>query len=83
MVLAGWGFARLLLDRIVADPSLANFASDGRTLLHVAAEAGQRTTALLLVQLGADRAAPDPSGRTAAELAAAAGHAALAESLRP
>jgi ankyrin repeat protein len=82
MVLAGWGFAEQLLARLTADRTIASFAFEGRTLLHVAAQEGQRRTALLLLHFGADRAAKDLAGLTPAEVAAASGHAALAEHLR-
>lgn len=78
MVLAGWGFPRLLLQRLAAGPSQATLAGERGTLLHAAAESGQDATARILLHFGTDRTARDAEGRTAAEVAAARGHAALA-----
>jgi ankyrin repeat protein len=77
MVLAGWGFPRLLLQRLTADPSLARLAGARGTLLHAAAENGQEPSVRILLHFGADPRARDAAGRTAAEVAAQRGHTAL------
>jgi ankyrin repeat protein len=78
MVLAGWGFPKRLAERLTADPSLVSVTGGRGTLLHAAADGGQVATAKILLQLGADRAARDPDGRTPAEVAAARGNGELA-----
>jgi ankyrin repeat protein len=83
MVFSGWGFPRLLLERLTADRTLAALTGGRGTLLHAAAEGGQEAAARILVHFGADRGARDPEGRTPAELAQARGHATLAALLSP
>jgi ankyrin repeat protein len=82
MVLAGWGFPKLLAERLSADRSLVGVRGDRGTPLHAAAANGQAATAKILLLFGADRAATDPVGRTPADVAALKGHTALAELLR-
>jgi len=55
---------------------------EGRTPLHLAALAGNRKGAALLLTRGANPFLPDDSGKNAIELAAGAGHADLAETLK-
>ena len=81
MVLAGWGFSKLLIERLTADRSLISTSGGKGTLLHVAAATGQEASAKILIAFGADRSVRDSDGRTPAEVAAAAGHAALAKLL--
>lgn len=81
MVLAGWGFPKLLLDRLGADRSLVSLRGERGTLLHAAAESGQQATAKILLFFGADRSATDPEGRTPADVAAVKGHEELAKLL--
>ncbi len=81
MVLAGWGFPKLLAERLTADRSLVSMRSDRGTLLHAAAASGQEVTAKILLLFGADRTATDPDGRTPADVAAMKGHATVAELL--
>ena len=83
MVLAGWGFPRQLLARLVEDRAQATLAGERGTLLHAAAEGGQEATARILLHFGADKGARDRDGKTAAEVAALAGHGALAALLSP
>jgi len=83
MVLAGWGFAKRLLERLRADPSLVSVRGDRGTLLHAAADGGQPVVAKLLLVFGADRTAVDHQGRTPADIAAAKGHVQLAALLQP
>jgi len=78
MVYSGWGFPRLLLERLQADASLAGVRGERGTLLHAAAESGQEAPARILLRFGADGGARDAEGRTPAELARAKGHPALA-----
>jgi len=82
MVLAGWGFPKLLLERLGADRSLVSLRSGRGTLLHAAADSGQQATAKILLLFGADRTATDGEGRTPADVAALKGHTALAQLLR-
>lgn len=82
MVLAGWGFPKRLIGRLSADLSLVSARGGRGTLLHAAAEGGQEETAGILLRFGADKAATDADGRTAADVAASKGHAALAQRLR-
>lgn len=55
----------------------------GRTPLMLAAAAGRHEICLLLLSEGAEAALAGPDGRTAADMAEAEGHAALAAALRP
>lgn len=55
----------------------------GRTPLMLAAAAGRHEICLLLLSEGAEAALAGPEGRTAADMAEAEGHAALAAALRP
>jgi len=55
----------------------------GRATVHSAAGAGHVAVAELLVERGADKAAGDSGGETAAELAASRGHVELAALLQP
>jgi ankyrin repeat protein len=82
MVLAAWGFADRLRARLTADPTLVNVSGGRGTLLCAAAHEGQRETAEILLAFGADRTARTAEGRTAAEVAEAAGHLELAALLR-
>lgn len=69
-------FVRLLLDRPGIDLDLRQ--EDGATVLHIAAAAGDPEVVRLLVARGADRAAGNRSGQTAADVARTAGHASIA-----
>jgi ankyrin repeat protein len=82
MVLAGWGFPKLLLERLQADRSLVSLRGERGTLLHAAAESGQEATARILLLFGADRTATDPEGRTPADVAELKGHTEVAALLR-
>ena len=82
MVLAGWGFAKLLFERLTADRSIVTLTCDRGTPLHVAAAAGHTAIVKLLLVFGADKSARDAEGRTTADVAAQAGHTAVAELLR-
>jgi ankyrin repeat protein len=82
MVLAGWGFAQRLVDRLTVDRSLISLTGGCGTLLHAAALGGQIGSARILLHFGADRAARDSEGRTPAEIAAQKGNDALAALLR-
>ncbi|MDH3311296.1 MAG: ankyrin repeat domain-containing protein, partial [Gammaproteobacteria bacterium] len=66
------------------DKSLRLNAQDdrGETALHFAAAKGSFEIVKLLLDHGADARATDGSGRTPATVAAAEGHAALAEFLK-
>lgn len=55
----------------------------GRTPLMLAAAAGRHEICLLLLSEGAEAAYAGPDGRTAADMAEAEGHVALAAALRP
>jgi uncharacterized protein len=82
MVLAGWGFPKRLLERLMADPALVSVRGGRGTLLHAAAASGHQKIVEILLLFGADRTALDPDGRTPADVAAVAGHAALLPLLR-
>lgn len=82
MVLAGWGFPKLLIERLAADRSLVSLRGERGTLLHAAADSGQQVTAKILLYFGADRTATDSEGRTPADIAALKGHAEVAALLR-
>jgi hypothetical protein len=72
-------------ELLMRAPGLAHSARDGLLPLHAAVRAKSVPLAQLLLRAGADPAAVDSSGRTAAELAAmagAAGMVALLESAR-
>jgi len=56
--------------------------AEGRTALHLAAEAGRRDLVELLLERGADVNAADLQSRTPSGLAVLAGHADLADVLR-
>lgn len=79
-----WGH---VLDTLGRDPAVgaraARVASepDGRTLLHLAAAAGEEAVARALIQLGARTDAVDGAGATPADRAAGH-HSALAQILR-
>jgi hypothetical protein len=66
-------------ERMAVD--LGPGAEPRETPLMAAAAAGQEKAVAFLLQAGADPSRRDPSGRSAAELARAAGHVALAERL--
>jgi len=83
MVLAGWGFPKLLTTRLAADPTLVATTGGRGTLLHVAAARGQAQSVRILLGFHADKAAQDAQGRTPADAAAANGHEALAALLKP
>jgi len=68
-------------DRLLAAGAPVVIASD-TPLLHLAARAGDAAMAEKLITAGADTAATNRAGRTAAEWAAFAGHHALAQRLR-
>jgi len=82
MVFAGWGFARKLAERLMADRSQVGVRGGKGTLLHAAAWSGQVDATRVLLALGADRSALDPAGHTPLELAEASGHRAVLELLR-
>ena len=67
---AAVGRRRGLAELLEAEPGLAQARSvDGSTPLHLAARFDQRDAAELLLEHGADTAARDAEGRTAAEVA--------------
>jgi ankyrin repeat protein len=78
MVLAGWGFGWKCVERLKSDPSLVHLQTAFGTPLHAAANGGHSWIAQTLLQLGADKNAVDPKGKTAAQVAAAKGHRELA-----
>jgi ankyrin repeat protein len=82
MVFAGWGFARKLAERLMADRSLVSVRGGKGTLLHAAAGSGQVDATRVLLALGGDRTALDPAGHTPLELAEAGGHRAVCDLLR-
>jgi ankyrin repeat protein len=82
MLLAGWGFPKLLLVRLSGDPALSAVRGGRGTLLHAAAEGGHRATAKVLLLFGADRTATDDHGQTPSDLAALKGYGELSELLR-
>jgi ankyrin repeat protein len=82
MVFAGWGFPKRLGERLSRDRSLVNAESGIGTPLHAAAASGQKPCVQGLLALGADRARRNASGQTAADVAAAGGHAEVVELLR-
>jgi hypothetical protein len=57
--------------------------ANGRTVLHLAASAGEKGLVELLLQAGAKRSQRDDQGQTAADAAMLAGHSELAALLRP
>ena len=81
MVFAGWGFPKLLIERLTADRSLVACTTRRGTPLHAAAESGQAAATKILLAFGADRSVRNADGRTAADVARAAGHAAVVELL--
>ena len=72
-------FVRLLLDRPGVD--LGQRQEDGATALHIAAASGDIEIVRLLVTHGADPAATDRNGKSAAEIANTAGFPEIAEYL--
>jgi ankyrin repeat protein len=78
--MANWGFAFLVRRELLADPTLAQVL-DGTSPLHEAARGGHLETVQILIAAGADRATRDRDGRTAGELAAENGHAAVGKLL--
>lgn len=73
---AALGHSTRLEILLSIDPTLARAtAPDGSSPLHLAARYGQAAAAQRLLAAGADRDQRDRAGRTAAEEAAAAGHA--------
>lgn len=82
MVFAGWGFPKLLVERLTNDRSLVEVRSGRGTLLHAAAAGGQQATVQILLLFGADRNALDPEGRTPLKVATEKGHTELVEILR-
>ena len=74
-----------MMDKPAVIDALTSFGAsvharmdDGRTALMVAAENGGTESVKILLEIGASRLAIDAEGRTAADLAIAAGHADLA-----
>jgi len=82
MVYAGWGFPPLLAERIKRDPTLAKVQTAFGTPLHAAAAGGNENIVKLLLACGANKNTVNVDGKTAADLALAKGHEALAASLR-
>jgi ankyrin repeat protein len=76
-----WGFEALVRERLDGDPALAVYVDGHTSALHEAARIGHEPIARLLLQAGADPAVRDGDGRTATEVAAAAGHTELAARL--
>jgi ankyrin repeat protein len=74
------GVVRLLLESPDTDLSLVQ--ESGATVLHVAAAGGEPDVVELLLAKGADVAARDGRGSTAADTAMANGHVEIAERLR-
>lgn len=73
-----------LIEDLLARGLPADATDDtGATALHHAAHAGNQAGATLLVAAGLDPGQVDGEGRTPARLARLAGHATLAEQLRP
>lgn len=79
---ASWGFDQLVRTRLVADPSLATYMDGHTSALHEAARAGAVYVVQVLLEHGADPGMKNGDGRTAADLAAEGGHAAVVELLR-
>ena len=76
---ANWGIAHKVEGWLREDPTLAR-VNDGRgTPLHEAARGGQARIAMILLLVGADRAARDRDGKTASDLARENGHVGIAE----
>jgi ankyrin repeat protein len=82
-VAASWGFLSPFLAVLRNDPGTINLLDGRGTALHEAARAGQEAVVKLLLQVGADRSIRDHQGKTALDLAVAAGHAAVVDLLRP
>lgn len=79
---ANWGFAFLARPLLAADPTLAT-VMDGRTSpLHEAARNNRAEVVRLLLDHGANPAQVNGDGKTALELALAAGHTTVVELLR-
>jgi ankyrin repeat protein len=72
-------FVRLLLESPGADVAVRQ--EDGATALHIAAATGDPELVGLLINHGANHAAVNHNGDTAAEIARSAGFAELAEYL--
>jgi len=81
-VAASWGFLSVFVRVLQNDPASLHLLDGRGTALHEAARAGQDKVVKILLQAGADRSVRDGEGKTALDLAAAAGHAAVVELLR-
>jgi len=75
---ASWGFVSLVRARLDADPSLARYTDGHTSALHEAAREGATGVVQLLLERGADPAMKNGDGLTAAEVAAAGRHDAVA-----
>jgi ankyrin repeat protein len=73
-VTAGWGLVRQLVAVLRNDPGALNILDGRGTPLHEAAREGQDATVELLLRTGADSTIRDAEGKTALDLALAAGH---------
>jgi ankyrin repeat protein len=79
---ANWGIPGAVRDRLMEDPTLANWM-DGRTSpLHEAARRGHADIVEILLAAGADPRQHDVDGKSAVDVATECGHAGIAETLR-
>ncbi|AIE87049.1 ankyrin repeat protein [Fimbriimonas ginsengisoli Gsoil 348] len=69
VVTASWGLEHFLVRLLEKNPDRVDAKWRGGTALHVAVAEGQAGSVSILVSHGADRAAKDPQGRTALDLA--------------
>ncbi len=77
---ANWGFGDLVRRQLDRDPSLAQVL-DGTSPLHEAVRGGHLDIVSMLLAAGADPTRRDRNNRTAGDLAAEQGHAAVVEAL--